>query len=66
MNFASNETRSQPDFTVTPAPARVHANFAEYVPLALLLLAFVEIQQFAAVIVYALCLMLVAGRVPIA
>ena len=32
---------------------RVHANFAEYVPLALILAAFVELQQFAPVKLHA-------------
>jgi uncharacterized membrane protein YecN with MAPEG domain len=41
---------------------RVHGNFAEYVPLALLLLAFVEMQGGAAWWVHALCLALVAAR----
>ena len=42
---------------------RVHGNFSEYVPLALLLLAFVELQQFSPILVHALCLTLIAGRV---
>ena len=42
---------------------RVHANFAEYVPLALLLLAFVELQGRPSWQVHVLCLALVAGRV---
>lgn len=42
---------------------RVHANFAEYVPLALILVAFVEMQQSTALLVHALCLSLVIGRV---
>lgn len=42
---------------------RVHANFAEYVPLALILVAFVEMQQSRALLVHALCLSLVIGRV---
>jgi uncharacterized protein len=41
---------------------RVHANFAEYVPLALLLLAFVEIQARPKWLVHALCVVLLVGR----
>lgn len=42
---------------------RAHGNFAEYVPLAVILTAFVEIQQFAAITVHALCWILIIGRV---
>ncbi len=42
---------------------RAHANFSEYVPLALILVTFVEMQQFAPIIVHTLCLMLITGRV---
>jgi uncharacterized membrane protein YecN with MAPEG domain len=42
---------------------RVHANFAEYVPLTLLLIFMLESMGAAAVIVHGLCLCLVAGRV---
>lgn len=42
---------------------RAHANFSEYVPLALILAAFVELQQFAPIIVHLLCLSLVVGRI---
>jgi len=42
---------------------RVHANFAEYVPLALVLIAFVEMQRSRALLVHGLCLSLVVGRV---
>ena len=42
---------------------RVHANFAEYVPLTLLLLAFVEMQGNPRWLLHGLCLALVAGRV---
>ena len=42
---------------------RVHANFAEYVPFALLLAAFVEFQQSSSLIVHLICLALVLGRV---
>ena len=41
---------------------RVHGNFAEYVPLALILAAFVEMQQYATIIVHALCWILIVGR----
>jgi uncharacterized membrane protein YecN with MAPEG domain len=42
---------------------RVHANFSEYVPLTLLLLAFVEMQGNPAWLIHLLALALVAGRV---
>ena len=42
---------------------RVHANFAEYVPLALLLATFIEMQGRPAWFIHLLCLTLVAGRV---
>ena len=41
---------------------RVHGNFAEYVPLALLLLAFMEMQGSATWWINLLCLALVTGR----
>ena len=41
---------------------RVHANFAEYIPLALLLVFFVEMDSAPAVWVHALCLALLCGR----
>ena len=41
---------------------RVHANFAEYVPLALILLAFVEMQQASALLLHGLSLSLLIGR----
>jgi uncharacterized membrane protein YecN with MAPEG domain len=41
---------------------RAHGNFAEYVPFALLLLAFVELQGHAPALIHGLCLLLVAGR----
>jgi uncharacterized membrane protein YecN with MAPEG domain len=41
---------------------RVHGNFAEYVPLALLLLAFLEMQRGPVWLIQALCLCLVAAR----
>lgn len=40
----------------------VHANFAEYSPLALLLIAFVEMQGFSSILIHTLGLSLVAGR----
>jgi hypothetical protein len=42
---------------------RVHANFAEYVPFALLLATFVEMQGRPAWFVHLICLALVAGRI---
>ena len=42
---------------------RVHANFAEYVPLALLLLAFMEMQGTASWIVHVLCAALMVARI---
>jgi uncharacterized membrane protein YecN with MAPEG domain len=42
---------------------RVQGNFAEYVPFALILLAFVEMQGSAKWLVHALCLTLLAARV---
>ncbi len=41
---------------------RVHGNFAEYVPLALILLAFMELRGSAPWYLHLLCLALVAGR----
>jgi hypothetical protein len=41
---------------------RVHANFAEYVPLSLLLFAFVENAGAAPPFVYGLCVCLLVGR----
>lgn len=42
---------------------RVHANFAEYVPFAILLAAFVEIEGTRSWVVHALCGALLVGRV---
>jgi len=42
---------------------RVHSNFAEYVPLSLILLYFVEANGAPAVLVHGLCLCLIVGRV---
>ena len=41
---------------------RVHANFAEYVPFALLLIYFVEIGGASGRLIHAVCLCLLAGR----
>lgn len=43
--------------------ARVHANFAEYVPMALLLLAFAESLKVPSVVLHALGVTLLAGRI---
>ena len=42
---------------------RVQANFAEYVPFALLLLAFLEMQQHSRSLIHLLCLALIVGRI---
>ena len=42
---------------------RVHANFAEYVPLALILLVLMELRGHAAWYLHVLCIALVVGRV---
>jgi uncharacterized membrane protein YecN with MAPEG domain len=42
--------------------SRVHANFAEYVPLTLLLIALAESLKAPSIVLHALCLALVAGR----
>jgi uncharacterized membrane protein YecN with MAPEG domain len=42
---------------------RVHANFAEYVPFALLLATFIEMQSRPAWLIHLLCLALLIGRV---
>ena len=42
---------------------RVHANFAEYIPLALILLTFVELQQSSPLLVHGLGLALLVGRI---
>jgi len=41
---------------------RVHGNFAEYVPLAVLLAGFVELQQASPLMVHLIALALIAGR----
>ena len=43
--------------------SRVHANFAEYVPSALLLIAFTEMRGLPSVMIHLLCLALLSGRV---
>src|SRR3954468_5396774 len=42
---------------------RVHGNFAEYVPLALLLLTFMEIQSQPRIAIHVLCIALILARV---
>lgn len=42
--------------------ARVHANFSEYVPFALLLIAFAEMRGINPLIIHLLCLGLLSGR----
>jgi uncharacterized membrane protein YecN with MAPEG domain len=42
---------------------RIHANFAEYVPLALLLLVFMEMQDSSAWLLHLLCVALVLARI---
>jgi uncharacterized membrane protein YecN with MAPEG domain len=41
---------------------RAHGNCAEYVPFALLLLGFLELQRNSSYLLHVLCLMLIAGR----
>ncbi len=42
---------------------RVHANFAEYVPIALILIALIEAQDGPVSLVHGLCALLIAARV---
>jgi uncharacterized membrane protein YecN with MAPEG domain len=42
---------------------RVHGNFAEYVPLALLLLLFMELQAQSRILIHALCIGLIVARI---
>jgi len=42
---------------------RVHGNFAEYVPMALLLLAFMEMQSHSRYLIHALCIVLIIARI---
>lgn len=41
---------------------RAHGNYGEYVPFALLLLGFLEMQRNSSYLLHALCLLLLAGR----
>ena len=41
---------------------RVHANFAEYVPIALILIFFLETETDASTLTHALCMALIIGR----
>jgi len=41
---------------------RVHANFAEYVPLSLLLIYMLEAQSGTSLLIHALCICLIVGR----
>src|ERR1700761_3897539 len=41
---------------------RVQGNFAEYVPLALILLTFIELQRWPHALLHVLCIVLVAAR----
>lgn len=49
--------------TVLLRASRVHSNFAEYVPLTLLLIFFLESQGTNGVWIHAFCLLLLAGRI---
>ena len=51
------------DDPVLARAIRVHANFAEYVPLALLLIIFVEGRTGASMLVHGLCIALTLGRI---
>jgi len=42
--------------------SRVHANFSEYVPFSLLLIAMLEMQSYSQWIIHSLCIALVAAR----
>jgi uncharacterized membrane protein YecN with MAPEG domain len=42
---------------------RVHSNFAEYVPIALILIFFVEIRTTANLLIHGLCIALIIGRI---
>jgi len=42
--------------------ARVHSNFAEYVPIALILIYFLESETDASIWIHVLCIALIAGR----
>lgn len=43
--------------------SRVHANFSEYVPFTLLLIAMLEIQSYSEWIIHGLCIALVSARI---
>jgi len=43
--------------------ARVHANFSEYLPFTLLLIAMLEIQSYSHWIIHGLCIALLAARI---
>jgi len=43
--------------------SRVHANFSEYVPFTLLLIAMLEIQSYSHWIIHGLCIALLAARI---
>lgn len=51
------------DQTVLLRASRVHSNFAEYVPITLLLLYFLEIQEINTQWIHALCILLLIGRI---
>ena len=42
---------------------RVHGNFSEYVPLALLLLTFMEMMQLSRYLIHVLCIVLIIARI---
>ena len=42
--------------------SRAHANFAEYTPFALLLIAFMELKSFSYLLIHIHCLVLLVGR----
>lgn len=50
------------DHPVLKRAIRAHSNFAEYVPLALILIAFLEAQGYNKLWVHALCMILICGR----
>lgn len=51
------------DNRVLERAARAHANFAEYVPIALLLIFFLETLTSSSLLVHVLCIALLVGRV---
>ncbi|MEM1262492.1 MAG: MAPEG family protein [Pseudomonadota bacterium] len=50
------------DQTLVERAARAHANFAEYVPFALLLVFFLEARLESSIVIHGLCLLLLVGR----